>query len=149
MESTPSQALETSQKPGRPSFSPRTLRISKPIPKADKPKSGFTDLTDDAKSKMPIEELCLNEAPVDTTEIDKLLAEINDDSSEAKTKQILEIILMVNTSLDKNIKVIENAPDLAGDNVSRAEFLKLLKLFANYSRTLDNYFKEINQVKTI
>jgi len=65
-------------------FPPRTLRISRPAPeavKAERPKRGFADLTDDVTSRMPIEELCLNETPVDTTAIDQLLKEMNEQCS--------------------------------------------------------------------
>ena len=94
---------------------------------------------------MPECELCLNEPPIDTTEIDKMLEEIDDVSVEAKKKRTLQIIDAINQDLSKTIQALQNSPTADEDNISTADLLKLLQMFLNYSRTLEDYCKRINQ----
>lgn len=94
------------------------------------------------KGVIPLEEMCLGES-VDTSEIDQMLAEMGDDSRDGKTRQIMRMIAVVNENLDKNIKIIQNAPAGDGDLISREDLLKLLQMFANYSHSVENYLKEI------
>jgi len=109
-------------------FNPKTLRISAPAPEP-------------IKIAIPECELCVGEQN-DFSEVDRMLADLNDDSQDAKDRRMMSMIQMVNENLDKNIKAIKNAPASENDNVSRDEILKLLKLFANFVHTIENYFKE-------
>ena len=95
-----------------------------------------------AKNFMPLEERCLGEKPFDTTEIDELLEEIYNPSPDIKKRQILQMINTINENLQKNIAKLENNPTGDGDNVSKDDLLKLLQVFLNYSRNLENYLKE-------
>jgi len=110
----------------------RTLRISAPTPKPVKILR---------KAEIPQCELCIGENN-DFSEIDLMLQELNDDSSEGKTRKILRTIEMVTENIDKNIRVIENAPTLENDNVSRQDILKLLRLFLNFTRNVENHIRE-------
>lgn len=113
-------------------FPQRTAKISAPV---------LSPRTTPVKAIMPIEELCLGEVN-DFREIDRMLDEMDNPSADAKTKQILKTISIVNSNLDKNIKSIEDAPAAENSNVSNGDILKLLRLFANYSHNLENYIKE-------
>jgi len=134
-------------------FPPRTIRISRPVPepvkapaKIEKPKDNFacSDI-ERIKHLIPPEELCLGEAPVDMTEIDQMLKEIENPSQDARARQMMQMISTINQQLDKNIKIIQNAPSFERDTVSRDDLLRLLQMFKNYSKTLEDYLKNINQ----
>ena len=138
------------------SFLPETARTSGPVPvpvkepaKNEKPKDNFADFDlERAKHTMPPEELCLGEMPVDTTEIDQLLSEMDDNPEDSKSKQILRTISAVNDVLDRNIKALQ-APSPVGDGaVSREELLKLLRGFAEYSKAIEKYVENLNREKT-
>lgn len=134
-------------------FYPKTLRISKPVPepiKIERPKQVVANPDFEiAKSFMPIEELCLNEPPLDTTDIDKLLEQVFNPSPESKAQQILNMTSTINESLRKNISLLKSSSGVEVDAVSKKDLLKLFEGFLNYSLNLENYFKSINQVKTI
>lgn len=110
----------------------RTLRISAPAPEPLKVLR---------KAEIPQCELCIGENN-DFSEIDLMLEELNDDSSEGKTRKILRTILMVEESLSSNIKKIEDAPPVQADTIKREDILTLLKGFLNFSRTIENHIKE-------
>lgn len=107
----------------------RTLQISAPEP-----------IEVIKKAEIPQCELCIGEQN-DFSEIDLMLHELYDDSSEGKTRQILGTIKMISENLDKNIRVIEGAPALENDNVSRQDILKLLRLFLNFTRSVENHIR--------
>jgi len=113
-------------------FPKKTLKISAPVPEAAKAK---------VINAIPECEMCIGEQN-DFSQIDLMLEDIYDDSPDAKTRQILRTMSLVNDNLTKNIKVIEGAPAEENSNVSNGDVLKLLRLFANYSRNLENYIKE-------
>lgn len=115
-------------------FPPKTLKISAPVP---------APMKATVKHVFPECELLRPGEDVDLTQIDELLADLYDDSQDAKARRMTQVIAMVNDNLKKNIQAIENEPALGNSNVSNADILKLLKLFANYSRNLENYIKEI------
>ena len=131
-------------------FPPKTLRISKPGPEAvpapvniKEPKEVYANNNlRKAQNSMPPCECCLNEPPIDTTEIDKLLEDIYNPTPESKAQQILQMIDDINQNLTRNINALQNSPTLDGDNVSKEDLLKLLKGILNYSKYLENYFKE-------
>jgi hypothetical protein len=101
--------------------------------------------------QIPVCEMCVGEQ-LDENEmakIDKMLDEIFNPTPESQARQIQQMINVVNKSLQKNISGLENSPVTEGDTVSREDLLKLLQVFLNYSRQLENYFKSINQVPKI
>jgi len=120
-------------------FPTKTLKISAPVQ---------APRTAPVKPVMPIEELCLGEVN-DFREIDQMLAEMDNPTPEAKTRQILDMIAAINESLRKNISILKSSPGVEVDTVSKKDLLKLFEGFLNYSLNLENYFKSINQVKTI
>jgi len=113
-------------------FPKKTLKICAPLPEAVKAK---------VINAIPECEMCIGEQN-DFSQIDLMLKDIYDDSDDAKARQILRTIQMVNSNLAKNIKTIEDAPPGDNSNVSNGDILKLLTLFASFSRNLENYIKE-------
>jgi len=107
---------------------PVTVKISKPAPAPAQP-------------QIPVEELCLGENN-DFTEIDLMLASILTPYPESRTERILQMINTVSEHLEKNIKIIQNVPSYEQDTVSRKEILKLLRMFSDYSKTIEQYIKE-------
>lgn len=120
---------------------PVTVRIVRPVPSQSVPKP--------VVNTIPACELLKPGEEIDTTEIDKMLDEIFNPTPEAKTKQIFQMIQTINEHLEKNIKVLQYAPAVDGDNVSREDLRKLLQMFLNYSKSVENYLKSINQVQTL
>lgn len=112
---------------------PRTLRISVPVPEP---------VREPVNIQIPECERLKPGEEIDTTDVDRMLEEMNNPSAEAKARQIFQMVSMVNDNLEKNIKVIQDAPITDNDNVSRADILTLLKLFSNFTQTLENYIKE-------
>ena len=97
------------------------------------------DLREEAKKFMPAEEMCSGEN-IDTSEVDKMLSELNNDSSDIKARQVMKMMTVINGNLDKNIKILQNSSTVDGDTVSKKDLLELLQVFADYSHTLENYF---------
>ena len=97
--------------------------------KIKRPKEVFanSDL-ERAKNSMPPEELCLNEAPIDTTEIDEMLEKVFNPSPENKAQQIFQMMATINQNLSKNINALQNSPAMDGDNVSKEDLLKKITL---------------------
>ncbi|MBU0769578.1 MAG: hypothetical protein KJ687_10850 [Proteobacteria bacterium] len=124
-------------------FPPRTVTISRPVP-ASVPKVVKTPV----KIQIPESEMCIGENN-DFSDVDRMLAEMDNPSADAKVRQMMEMIRTVSGLLQKNINVIQNAPAVDGDTVSREDLLRLLQMFSNYSKTLEDYFKSINQVQTL
>lgn len=134
-------------------FPPRTVIISKPVPlsvpepvkapvKIERPKDNFSNADfERVKNFMPPEELCLGEAPVDTTEIDLMLSELDNPSPESRAERILQMIKTVNENIGKTINIFQTSPAVE-NNISREELLKLLQMFSSFSKTLEQYFKE-------
>lgn len=108
---------------------PKTLRISAPVSKP-------------VKFEIPACEMLRPGEEVDLTQVDELVADLFDDSQDAKSRRVMQVISMITGNLEKNIKVIENAPAVESDNISRKDLLKLLKGFHNLARTFENYIKE-------
>ena len=113
-------------------FHPKTLKISAPV--SDAVREPVTIAIPECERLKPGEE-------IDTTDVDRMLEEMNDPSSDAKTRQILRTITMVTENLSKNIQTIENAPAADNDNISRKDLLKLLNGFLNFTRTIENHIK--------
>ena len=113
-------------------FPQRTLRISKPGPET---------VPAPVKVAIPECERCLGEVN-DFSEIDRMLAEMDNPSDNAKARQILRTIEMVKNNIEKNIKAIEDAPVAKNDTVSRTDISALLKGFLNFVRTVENHIKE-------
>lgn len=114
-------------------FPPKTERISLPAP---------APRTAPVIPVIPVEELCLGSVN-DFTEIDRMLNEMDNPSAEAKARQLFQMVSTIKDNLEKNIRVIQDAPIAENDNVSRADILRLLRLFLNFSRNVENYCKEI------
>jgi len=114
-------------------FVPRTARILAPVQ---------APRTTPVNPIMPIEECCLGEVN-DFTEIDRMLYEMDNPTEDAKTRQILQTIQMVNDNLAKNINAIENTPAAENSNLTNGDVVKLLKHFVGYSRSLEIFIKEI------
>lgn len=114
-------------------FPQRTARISAPVPEA---------VREPVIIEIPSCEMLRPGEEVNLEEVDRMLADMDDDSEEAKTRQILRTITMVTENLSKNISVIENASAVESDNISRKDLLKLLKGFHNFTRTIENHIKE-------
>lgn len=117
-------------------FPPRTVLISKPAP-APVPES----IKAPVKIQIPESEMCIGENN-DFSEVDRMLGEMNDNSQDAKTRQMVQMISTINENLEKNIKIIQNVPSYDQDTVSRDDLLRLLQMFSNFSKTLEQYFKE-------
>ena len=113
-------------------FPPRTVIISRPVPEPVKTP---------VKVQIPVCEMCIGEHN-DFTLVDKMLAEMETPSPESRAERILKMIKTVDEQLEKNIIVIRNTPAVDGDIVSRENLLKLLKMFSNYSKTIEQYIKE-------
>ena len=133
-----------------PHFPTKAARTSRPGPETvkaptdiNKPKKEFAnnDL-EPAKNFMPLEELCLNEAPFDTTEIDRLLDEIYNPAPDSKKRKIFKMVDTINHKLAENINSLQGNTTVNGDNVSKEDLLELLQAFLNYSKSVENYLKE-------
>lgn len=115
-------------------FPTKTIKISRPAP---------DPVREPVNIKIPACEMLRPGEEVDMAEVDRMLAEMSDHSSDAKTRQMTSMIQMINENLEKNINAIKNEPADENSNVSNAAILQLLTLFLNYSRNLENYIKEI------
>lgn len=125
---------------------PVTVKISRPVmPSVPRPTT--PKLKKPVVNKIPSCEMLKPGEEIDTSEIDKMLAEIESPARETRTGHILQMVQTVNRQLEINIKVIQNASAIDGETVSRDNLLKLLKMFSNYSKTIEQYFKSINQEK--
>ena len=123
-------------------FPPKTLKISAPERNGSH-NYADNDLGEEAsKQFMPACEMLKPGEEVDLTAVDAMLLAMDDPSDAAKTKQIMQTITMVSDNLQKNIKVIQNAPTVEGDTVSRKDILKLLQGFLNFARTIEAHIKE-------
>lgn len=111
------------------------------------PKDGFIDfdLRDEMSKFIPAEEMCLGEDvnQEQMSEVDRLLEELNNTSSEDKLKQTMYKIQTVNKNLIETIQTLENAFIGEGERVGKKELLGLLKQFLIYSQTLESNFKEM------
>ena len=85
---------------------------------------------------MPLCELCLNEPQVDTTEIDKMLDEVYNPTTQSKARQMMQSIDIINENLRKNISILENSPTVENDNVSRVLNCRHNKILINLKRQL-------------
>jgi len=111
-------------------FNPKTLRISAPAPEP-------------IKIAIPECELCVGEQN-DFSEVDRMLADLNDDSQNAKTRRMINTIQMIAANLEKNIRIIQDAPpSIENDNISRGNILTLLKGFLDFTKAIENHIKEI------
>jgi len=99
----------------------------------------------------PAREMLKPGEEIDTTEIDRMLDEISweieEDCSDANTKRIMQMIKTVNGELIRNLDIIQNANPHDGNNIKREEIIELLKMFLNYSQTLENYLKTKQHTK--
>ena len=96
----------------------------------------------------PVCEMLRPDEEVDVSEIDRMLGEINmmaesdkQGTSEVNTDQVMSMIQNVNAHLKKNIATLRAADPFDGDSVSREDLIKLLEMFVDYSKTLENYFR--------
>ena len=86
------------------------LNINIPNPKPVKPEplnKGFAnyDLSEEAKKFMPAEEMCSGEN-IDNSEVDKMLSDMNGNSSDVKARQMMKMMAVINANLDKNINIL-------------------------------------------
>lgn len=115
-------------------FPRKTLRISAPVPDAVK---------EPVTIAIPECELCVGEQN-DFSEVDRMLADLNDDSQNAKTRRMINTIQMIAANLEKNIRIIQDAPpSIENDNISRGNILTLLKGFLDFTKAIENHIKEI------
>lgn len=112
---------------------PITVKIRRPAPKP---------VPAPVQAKIPISEMCIGEDN-DFSDVDKMLAEMENPTPESKTQQVLSSIQNINQYLDKNIKIFENPDNITGENISREELLKLLKTFSDYNHSIEQYLKGI------
>jgi len=111
-------------------FPAKTLKISAPVPAP-------------IKIAIPECELCVGEQN-DFSEVDRMLADLNDDSQNAKTRRMINTIQMIAANLEKNIRIIQDAPpSIENDNISRGNILTLLKGFLDFTKAIENHIKEI------
>ena len=96
----------------------------------------------------PTCEMLRPDEEVDISEIDAMLVEIGMmaeadrcGTSEINTDQVMSMIQNVNAHLKKNIATLKNADPYDGDSVTREDLIKLLEMFADYSKTLEKYFR--------
>ena len=106
------------------------------------------DLREEAKKFMPADERCISK-DINNSNVDEMLAGMNNDSSEVKTRQMMKMMTVINENLDKNIKTLQNSPTVDGDKVSKKDLLKLLKVFANYSHALEDYFNKMSPANCV
>jgi len=105
-------------------------------------KASIPTLTEVSKQYgIPLEEMCVGENN-DFSEIDKMLEELNDDSSDAKINRTIHAIENIKNKLEENIQVIQD-PFSTSDSMSREDVLRLLKSFSDYLCTIENYLKEL------
>jgi len=107
---------------------PRTEKISWPV-------------SEPIKIEIPECELCVGEQN-DFSEVDRMLADMNDDSNDARTRRMIQMTSMIIANLEKNIKIIRDATSEENDKISRADLLKLLQGFLNFTRTVESHIKE-------
>lgn len=120
---------------------PVTVKIARPVP-ASVPRPATPKVKKPVVNAIPPCEMLKPEEEIDVTEIDKMLSELETPCLELRTERILQMVQTVNQQLEKNIIVIRNAPAVDGDIVSRDNLLKLLKMFSDYSKTIEQYIKE-------
>lgn len=127
--------------------------VKKPVVvKINLPKTGSKALNVMSCDKKPIKkpnnifptcEMLKAGEEIDTTEIDRMLDEIcweiERDYGDEHTNKIMQMIRTVNHEIIKNMEIIKNVS--YDENVNSKEVLKLLEMFLNYSRTLENYIK--------
>jgi len=95
----------------------------------------------------PACEMLRADEEVDVSEIDRMLGEIgmmaesDKRGVEVNTDQVMSMIQNVNDHLKKNIETLKSANPYDGDTVTREDLIKLLEMFINYSKTLENYFR--------
>jgi len=96
-----------------------------------------------AKIEIPDREMLRpGEEQMDTTEIDRLWADLNDDFDGTKVSQLMRAISAVRKETDRTIQALENPSAFDDGAVSRQDLLKLLRSFSKYSRALENYLRE-------
>jgi len=121
---------------------PITVKISRPVPSSVPKPSPAQSVPKPVVNTIPPCEMLRPDEEIDTTEIDMLLAELETPCPESRAERILQMIKTVNQQIQNAIIIIQNVSPYEDDRISRKEILRLLQMFSNYSKTIEQYIKE-------
>ncbi|MBU1858218.1 MAG: hypothetical protein KKC28_14665 [Verrucomicrobia bacterium] len=112
---------------------PVTAKIPRPVPSPVKAS---------VKYGIPACEMLKPGEEVDTSEVDRMLAEMDNPSQDTKAQQIFQMVEVITQNIDKSINILKENPAEEGGAVIKEELLRLLQMFSKYSHALENYIKE-------